>query len=102
MSREFVLRRGDLLAGPGSASLTLPLSIGRGRLDRPGFVLTLGTLATAVLALAGLANVGGMAAGFESIYVLVAAGASALAMAFLARRSGPSLLAYRPSRLRWP
>ncbi|MGA3057791.1 MAG: EAL domain-containing protein [Candidatus Limnocylindrales bacterium] len=94
MSRELVLRQGDVFPGSNTAFLP-PRAVGHGRLDHPGLVLLLGAVATAALVGADLANVAGRAAGFESAHGLVAAGAGAVAMTMLARRSEVSILPYR-------
>jgi EAL domain-containing protein (putative c-di-GMP-specific phosphodiesterase class I) len=96
MSHGLLLRHGGLLPVTKEALVTPPRAGRHGRLDRPGLVLLLGAMMTAALGAADLANVAGRAAVFENAQGLVAAGAGVGAMATLSRRSGISVLSYRP------
>jgi EAL domain-containing protein (putative c-di-GMP-specific phosphodiesterase class I) len=96
MSRPLALGPGQLHQGIGPATLTMAGSVGRLRVDHPGWVLGIGSLLTAILVGAGLADGSGQLVGLERAQVLVAAGAGALAMFMLARRPGVTTLHYRP------
>ncbi len=93
MSRELALRRHGLF--PGAAALALPAAH-RGWRDRPGLILLIGGLATAVLAALEVAGVGGEHSAVIGLHVLVSAAATTLALSVLARRPRSGALRHGP------
>lgn len=65
------------------------------RLDKPGLVLLVGSVVTAILVALDLSNAGRAAAVFESLYPPVAAAATAIALLMLSTRPEPALPRYR-------
>jgi EAL domain-containing protein (putative c-di-GMP-specific phosphodiesterase class I) len=79
---------------PGATGVSL--QAGRhGWLDRPGLVLLVGAIATAVLGSMELANVGGENSPIKGIHVVLSATACTIALAMMVRRPD-TVLYYRP------
>ncbi len=96
MSRQAALPSRGMFPGP----LAMRLPTGRRSWrDRPGLILLVGCVATAVLAVLDVGNVGGEKARFEDALVVVAAAATTLTLAILARRPLTGVLRYRPLAL---
>ena len=93
MSREAALPHRGLF--PGSAAMPLPAARVGWR-DRSGLVLFIGGVATAVLAVLEISNAAGQGTHIEDVQVVVAAAATTLALAILARRHAIGVLRYRP------
>jgi EAL domain-containing protein (putative c-di-GMP-specific phosphodiesterase class I) len=93
MSRQLALPDREVF--PGVGSISLPTSR-RGWYDRPGLVLVLGGIATALLAYLEVAAAPGSGRVVQNIHVLVASATTTLSLAIVARRPAAGVLRYRP------
>jgi len=86
-----VLHDRDVFAGVRPVALT---SSDRSWHDRPGLVLLIGGLATAVLAYLEVAGAGGSGRTYQDLHVVLASATTTLALAILARRQPVGVLRY--------